>query len=111
MSHKPFMHAAGKSDRPIVPAKAPNKEDRHSAEGLEGSGPIEENDAELHTGRTQRRKAVSQGLDGVRQAAKKDQRLRFTALLHHITEALLRASFYSLKRGAAAGVDEVTWQE
>ena len=111
MSHKPFMHAAGKSDRPVVPAKAPNKEDRHSAEGLEGSGPIEENDAELHTGRTQRRKAVSQGLDGVRQAAKKDQRLRFTALLHHITEALLRASFYSLKRGAAAGVDEVTWQE
>ena len=54
---------------------------------------------------------MSQGLDGVRQAAKKDKRLRFTALLHHITEALLRASFYSLKRGAAAGVDQVTWQE
>ena len=54
---------------------------------------------------------MSQGLDGVRQAAKKDKRLRFTALLHHISEALLRASFYSLKRGAAAGVDQVTWQE
>ena len=92
-------------------AKAPNKEDQHSAEGLEGSGLIEENVAQSHTGRRPRRKAVSQGLDGVRQAAKKDQRLRFTALLHHITEDLLRRSFYSLRREAAAGVDEVTWQE
>jgi group II intron reverse transcriptase/maturase len=78
---------------------------------LEGSGLIEENAAKSHTGRTQRRKAVSPGLDGVRQAAQKEPRLRFTALLHHITAALLRASFYSLKRGAAAGVDEMTWQE
>ena len=46
------MHAAGESDSPIVPAKAPNKEDRHWAEGLEGSGLIEENAAESHTGRT-----------------------------------------------------------
>ena len=105
------MHAAGESDNSVVPAKAPNKEDRHSAEGLEGSGLIEENAGKSHTGRTQRRKAVSQGLDGVRQAAKKDKQLRFTALLHHITQALLRASFYSLKRGAATGVDQVTWQE
>ena len=111
MSNKPFMHAAGESDSPVVPTKAPNKEDQHSAEGLEGSGLIEENAGKSHTGRTQRRKAVSQGLVGVRQAAKKDKRLRFTALLHHITQALLRASFYSLKRGAAAGVDQVTWQE
>ena len=59
MSDKPFMDAAGKSDRPVVPAKAPNKEDRHLAEGLEGSGLIEENVDESHTGRTQRRKAVS----------------------------------------------------
>ena len=61
MSIKPFMHAAGKSDSPVVPAKAPNKEDIHSAEGLEGSGVIEENVAKPHTGRTQRRKTVSQG--------------------------------------------------
>jgi retron-type reverse transcriptase len=54
---------------------------------------------------------VSQGLRGVREAAKKDKRLRFTALLHQVTPALLHDSFYSLKREAAAGVDEVTWQE
>jgi len=37
--------------------------------------------------------------------------MRFTALLHHVNEALLQDSFYSLKRDAAPGVDRVTWQE
>lgn len=37
--------------------------------------------------------------------------MRFTALLHHVNVDLLRSSYYDLKRGAAAGVDEVTWQE
>ena len=54
---------------------------------------------------------MSPGLDGVRQAAKKDKRLRFTALLHHITADLLRQSFYSLKKEAAAGTDRMTWRE
>ena len=47
----------------------------------------------------------------MREAAKRDKGLRFTALLHHVTEALLRDSFYSLKRQAAPGVDQVTWQQ
>ncbi len=37
--------------------------------------------------------------------------MKFTALLHHITPALLEESFYDLKRNAAAGVDGVTWRE
>jgi len=37
--------------------------------------------------------------------------MRFTALLHHVDIELLRSSYYNLKRGAAAGVDGVTWQE
>jgi RNA-directed DNA polymerase len=37
--------------------------------------------------------------------------MRFTALLHHVNVDLLRSSYYNLKRDAAAGVDEVTWQE
>jgi group II intron reverse transcriptase/maturase len=37
--------------------------------------------------------------------------MRFTALLHHVDIDLLRSSYYNLKRGAAAGVDGVTWQE
>jgi group II intron reverse transcriptase/maturase len=47
----------------------------------------------------------------VREAAKREKRLRFTALLHHVSVALLENSFYALKRGAAPGVDGLTWQE
>jgi group II intron reverse transcriptase/maturase len=54
---------------------------------------------------------VSQGLRGVRQAAKERKRERFTALLHHLSVSLLRDSFYALKRQAAPGVDGVTWRE
>jgi RNA-directed DNA polymerase len=54
---------------------------------------------------------VSQGLSGVRQAAKDRRQERFTALLHHLTIGLLRYSFYALKRQAAPGVDGVTWKQ
>jgi group II intron reverse transcriptase/maturase len=54
---------------------------------------------------------MSQGLNGVRQAAKERKQERFTALLHHVTIDLLRDSFFALKRKAAPGVDGVTWQE
>jgi RNA-directed DNA polymerase len=53
---------------------------------------------------------VSQGLGGVREAAKKRRQERFTALLHHVSVDLLRDSYYALKRQAAPGVDGVTWQ-
>jgi retron-type reverse transcriptase len=54
---------------------------------------------------------VSQGLRGVRQAAKERKQERFTTLLHHLSISLLRDSFYALKRQAAPGVDGVTWRE
>jgi RNA-directed DNA polymerase len=47
----------------------------------------------------------------VRKAARKDKKVRFTALLHHLTVNRLRESFYALKRKAALGVDGATWQE
>jgi group II intron reverse transcriptase/maturase len=53
---------------------------------------------------------VSQGLGGVREAARRDKRQKFTALLHHVTTGLLRDSYYALKRQAAPGVDGVTWR-
>ena len=31
--------------------------------------------------------------------------------MHHITEEMLRDAYNALKRNAAAGVDDVTWQE
>lgn len=37
------------------------------------------------------------GLEGVREAARRDRRVRFTALLHHITPELLESSFHALR--------------
>jgi group II intron reverse transcriptase/maturase len=47
----------------------------------------------------------------VREAAKQDKKLRFTALLHHVSINRLRESYHSLKKEAAPGVDGMTWQE
>jgi RNA-directed DNA polymerase len=43
--------------------------------------------------------------------AKGNRKLRFTALLHHVTVDLLRSSYHNLKKGAAPGVDGLTWQD
>jgi hypothetical protein len=51
------------------------------------------------------------GLDRIREAAKKDKNLRFTSLMHHITIDLLREAYKALKRNAAPGIDDVTWQQ
>ena len=66
---------------------------------------------EQRTDPTQSGVAVSQGLHGVREAARRDKGLRFTALLHHVNERLLLDSFYLLKKEAAPGVDRMTWEE
>jgi group II intron reverse transcriptase/maturase len=111
MSHETSMHASGESDEQVVPAKRPNKGEQSPAEGVEGSCSTKGNTEEANTRRTQGRERVSQGLGGVREAARRDKKQRFTALLHHVTVDLLRDSYYSLKRGAAPGVDGVTWQQ
>ena len=66
---------------------------------------------EPNTQPTQSGERVSQGLNGVRERARKNKQERFTALLHHVTVELLRESYYGLKRKAAPGVDGVTWKE
>jgi group II intron reverse transcriptase/maturase len=47
----------------------------------------------------------------VREAARRDKGLKFTALLHHVNERLLLDSFHLLKKEAAPGVDDMTWSE
>jgi RNA-directed DNA polymerase len=51
------------------------------------------------------------GLDRIREAAVRDKKLRFTNLMHHITEEMLRDAYFALKRNVAAGVDDMTWHE
>ena len=88
-NRNPVIHADEKSDAPIVPKKPPNKEEphilgTHSAEEVEGRGAAKGNAGETPAGRTQCREAASMGLEGIREAAKRDKRIKFTALLHHI---------------------------
>jgi len=40
---------------------------------------------------------MSQGLEGVRRAAKERKQEKFTALLHHLSIDLLRECFYNIK--------------
>ena len=48
----------------------------------------------------------------IRQAAQKDKGLRFTTLWHHVYNIdCLRDAYLSIKRHAAPGVDEQTWQQ
>ncbi len=110
--HTPDMSACGKSDGCVVPKKPPNKGGGDPpAEVVEGRQPTKGNTRQTATPRTQRRTSVPIGLKRVREAARRDRRARFTALLHHVSVDLLRDSFYALKRDAAPGVDGQTWQQ
>src|SRR5450631_3257097 len=110
-SHNANMHAPEESDCAVVPMNQPNKEEQSSAEVGEGRARAKENIVQSNTSPTQSGERVSQGLAGVRQAAKERRQERFTALLHHASVGLLRDSFYALKRQAAPGVDGMTWKE
>lgn len=107
-----MMHGHGKSDRPVVPVKFPNKAGPPVAEGTEGRGLAKGNLFQQHLpighsagpGRPN-------ALERVRQAASRDRTMRFTALLHHVYHVdALRAAYFGLKRDAAPGVDGETWR-
>src|ERR1700687_6447995 len=106
-----MMNEHGKSDRPVVPAKSPNKAGQPAAEGTEESGLTKGNLQQQNAARTPSREDASSALERVRQAASKDKELRFTALLHHIYNLeTLRMAYFSLKKEAALGVDGETWR-
>jgi hypothetical protein len=108
----PAMHEHGKSDRPVLPAKPPNKAGQPAAEVVEGRGLTKENASQQNTSRTQSRQSgVSSALDRVRQAALRSRKERFSALVHHITIDRLRDAFFKIKKKAAPGVDGVTWEQ
>jgi RNA-directed DNA polymerase len=99
------------SDSGTVPMNHSNKSGRPPAESEEGRPLIKENTHQSSTLPTQSGVSVCQGLAGVRRVARERKEMKFIALLHHLTVALLRDSFYALKRKAAPGVDGVSWQE
>jgi hypothetical protein len=75
-----------------------NKDGKPSAESEEERPLIKENAHQSSTPSTQSETRVSQGLAGVRKAARERKEQKFTALLHHLTVGLLRDSFYAFKR-------------
>ena len=105
------MHDHEKSDRPVLPVKPPNNPTVVGAEVVEGRGLPEGNTAgETRPGRSAGM-GVSSDLDRVRQVARKDRDVRFTALLHHVSVDRLREAYRAISPNAAAGVDGVTWRD
>jgi group II intron reverse transcriptase/maturase len=47
----------------------------------------------------------------VRQNARKDKKMKFTALLHHLNDSSLFRAFHRLEPKASPGVDGVVWQQ
>lgn len=108
----PAMHGHGKSDRPVVLTKPPNKAGQLAAEAVEERGLTKENASQQNTPRTQSRKSgVSNALDRVRQAALRSRKARFSALFHHVTVERLGVAFFKIKKNAAPGNDGVTWEQ
>jgi RNA-directed DNA polymerase len=111
INHNADVYVPEKSHCAVVPVNQPNKEAGASAEAGEERAQMKENTAQFNMQPTQSGKRMSQGLDGVRKAAKERKQERFTSLLHHLNVDLLRDSFYALQRKASPGMDGVTWQE
>jgi len=106
-----MMHGRGKSDSAIVAAKPANNAERSAAEPVEPRTETKGNADQQSTRRAQSRVSVSQALERIRQVAKERKKERFTALFHHISIDLLDEAFFELKQDAAAGVDDLTWQD
>ena len=106
-----MMNGHGKSDRPSVPMKSQNKAEQSAAEGMEGKGLAKGNLRQQNAPRTPSRKGAHSALERVREAARKDRKLKFTALLHHVYNVeMLRGAYFALKREAAPGMDGETWR-
>ncbi len=111
MNRTADTNAQEKSDCAVVPVNQSNKEAQASAEAGERRAQTKENIVRSRMPPTQSGARMSQGLNGVRRAASIRKQERFTALLHHLSIALLRDGFYALKRQASPGLDGVRWQE
>jgi group II intron reverse transcriptase/maturase len=79
---------------------------------MEERGLAKGNSAKQSRTRAQNRRILNQALDRVRQAARRDKKLRFTTLWHHVYDVeRLREAYLNMNRRGAPGVDRQTWQE
>ena len=107
------MNANRKSDESVLPSTSANNDAAEAfAESTEERDSAKRNADQTALRRTPSRiQHKSRGLHGVREAARKDSKLKLTALLHHVNEDCLTEAFFNLKKAAAVGVDQVTWHD
>jgi hypothetical protein len=106
------MNEHGKSDRRVVPTKPPNNGHERPAEAVEGRRLAKSHPHQRTMFRTQCRVGMSPELERIRQAARRERKMRFTALFHHVYNLdTLRRAYCSLNPKAAPGIDGVTWQQ
>jgi len=78
---------------------------------MEGRGLTKGNLPQQNATRTPSRIVAPNALERVRQAARKDKKVQFTALLHHIYNLeTLRMAYCRSKKEASPGVDGETWR-
>ena len=92
--------------------KATSEGRKPTAEEVEGRGLAKGNLPQQNMPRAQDRAGMSSALERIGEVARRDKKVRFTTLMHHVYDLdTLRGAYFSLKRDAAPGVDGQTWQE
>jgi RNA-directed DNA polymerase len=105
------MNGREKSDLVIVAEKSANEAERSGSESMEPRAGAKEKAIQQSASRTQRRPDASQALERIRQAARRNKKERFTALLHHIAPKTLEAAFRGIAKDASPGIDGMWWKE
>jgi group II intron reverse transcriptase/maturase len=107
------MNGRGKSDGRVVPEKPANKGVGASAERVEERRSAKGKTIHQNRPRTQsRKKALEKAEERIRQAARRDKKQRFSSLWHHVYDVQrLTRAFYALRKDAAVGVDQVSWEQ
>lgn len=108
------MNDRGKSDRPIVPGKPPNKGAGvpASTEEVEGRGLAKGKTQQFPRVRTQSRRALHEGLERIRQVSRERKGEQLTALWHHVYNPnRLHEAYLALNRESAPGIDGMTWEQ
>jgi RNA-directed DNA polymerase len=83
-----------------------------TAEAVEGRGLAKGNLRQQNMRRTQDRAGMLSALERIGEVARRDKKVRFTTLMHHVYNLdTLRGAYFGLKRDAAPGVDGETWRE
>jgi group II intron reverse transcriptase/maturase len=99
-----------KSDEVMVPEKSA-KTWVTPVESMEGKTEAEGKSAARNASSTQREAEAHTTLQRIGERAKQKPEEKWTNLLSHIRRPLLREAYQRLRKNAAVGVDEVTWDE